>query len=31
MLKMRKTLVVKKGVGKEVIRIIGLIGTKIYN
>jgi hypothetical protein len=31
MLRIRKTLVVKKRVGKEVIRIIGLIGTKIYN
>jgi len=29
--KIRKTLVVKKGVGKEVIRIIVLIRTKIYN
>jgi hypothetical protein len=31
MLRIRKTLVVKKGVGKEVIRIIGLTGTKICN
>jgi len=31
MLRTRKTLVVKKKVGKEVTRIIGLIGTKICN
>ena len=31
MLKIKKTLIVKKGVNKKVIKIIGLIKTKIYN